>query len=410
MSQEHRTSPSAPEDPLLAWRDEFPILSETTYLVSNSLGAMPRAVYDNLRAYADTWATRGVRAWGEGWWDMNVRVGDKVGAIIGAPPGTVSMHQNISIAQGILLSCFDFDGPRNKVVIEGGIFPSVYYVLRGMLPPHVELHRVESEDGGISVPVERIIEAIDERTLLVPISHVLFRSAYILDVQAIIEKAHSVGAIVILDGYHAAGIVPFDVTALNVDFYLGGVLKWMCGGPGGVFLYARPDYLKTIRPKLTGWMAHKRPFAFEVDEMDFRDDAFRFLNGTLAIPSLYANEPGIDIIAQVGVETIRRKSLRQTALLIALAEAAGYTINSPRDPARRGGTVTLEPDPACSYEISRELIARNIVVDYRPQAGIRISPHFYNSDGEIYRVVEAIKEILGDGSWRHHATGRAFVT
>jgi len=153
MSQEHRTSPSAPEDPLLAWRDEFPILSETTYLVSNSLGAMPRAVYDNLRAYADTWATRGVRAWGEGWWDMNVRVGDKVGAIIGAPPGTVSMHQNISIAQGILLSCFDFDGPRNKVVIEGGIFPSVYYVLRGMLPPHVELHRVESEDGGISVPV-----------------------------------------------------------------------------------------------------------------------------------------------------------------------------------------------------------------------------------------------------------------
>ena len=410
MSLERRTPQSAPEDPLLAWRDEFPILSETTYLVSNSLGAMPRRVYDSLRAYADTWAARGVRAWGEGWWEMNVRVGDKVGAIIGAPPGTVSMHQNISIAQGILLSCFDFDGPRNKVVIESGIFPSVYYVLRGMLPPHVELHRVESEDDGISVPVERIIAAIDERTLLVPVSHVLFRSAYILDVQAIIEKAHSVGAVVILDGYHAAGIVPFDVTALNVDFYLGGVLKWMCGGPGGVFLYARPDYLKTIRPRLTGWMAHKRPFAFEVDEIDLRDDAFRFLNGTPAIPCLYANEPGIDIIAQVGVEAIRRKSMHQTALLIALAEAAGYTINSPRDPDRRGGTVTLEPDPTCSYEISRELIARNILVDYRPQAGIRVSPHFYNSDGEVHQVVEAIQEIIEDGSWRRHATGRAFVT
>jgi kynureninase len=410
MSLERRTPQSAPEDPLLAWRDEFPILRETTYLVSNSLGAMPRRVYDSLRAYADTWAARGVRAWGEGWWEMNVRVGDKVGAIIGAPPGTVSMHQNISIAQGILLSCFDFDGPRNKVVIESGIFPSVYYVLRGMLPPHVELHRVESEDDGISVPVERIIAAIDERTLLVPVSHVLFRSAYILDVQAIIEKAHSVGAVVILDGYHAAGIVPFDVTALNVDFYLGGVLKWMCGGPGGVFLYARPDYLKTIRPRLTGWMAHKRPFAFEVDEIDLRDDAFRFLNGTPAIPCLYANEPGIDIIAQVGVEAIRRKSMHQTALLIALAEAAGYTINSPRDPDRRGGTVTLEPDPTCSYEISRELIARNILVDYRPQAGIRVSPHFYNSDGEVHQVVEAIQEIIEDGSWRRHATGRAFVT
>ena len=254
-------------DPLLQWRDQFPILSETTYLINNSLGAMPRAVYDSLREYADTWAARGVRAWGEGWWEMNVAVGNQIAGIIGAPPNTVSMHQNVSMAQGILLSCFDFDGPRNKVVIESGIFPSVYYVLRGMLPPHIELCMVESEDGGTTVPVEHIIDAIDERTLLVPISHVLFRSAYILDVKPIIEKAHAVGAIVILDGYHAAGIVPFDVTDLNVDFYLAGVLKWMCGGPGGVFLYARQDYLKTIEPGLTGWMAHQRPFDFEVDDI-----------------------------------------------------------------------------------------------------------------------------------------------
>lgn len=399
-----------PQDHLLGWRDEFPILEHTTYLISNSLGAMPRGVYDSLRAYADMWATRGVRAWGEGWWEMNVRIGDKIAAIIGAPPGTVSMHQNISIAQGILLSCFDYDGPRNKVVIESGIFPSVYYVLRGMLPPHVELQMIHSQDGGTTVPVEQIIDAIDERTLLVPISHVLFRSAYILDVQAIIQKAHQVGAIVILDGYHAAGIVPFDVTALNVDFYLAGVLKWMCGGPGGVFLYARPDYLKTVRPKLTGWMAHKRPFAFEVDAIDFREDAFRFLNGTPAIPSLYANEPGIDIIAQVGVQAIRRKSMHQTALLIELAERAGFAIHSPRDPAARGGTVTLEPDPACSYEISRELLARDIIVDYRANAGIRIAPHFYNSDEEIVRVVQAIQDIIADGSWRRHTTNRSFVT
>jgi kynureninase len=408
MPLEPGTSQALPADPLLAWRDEFPILSETTYLISNSLGAMPRAVYDNLRAYADTWASRGVRAWGEGWWDMNVRVGDKVGAIIGAPPNTVSMHQNISIAQGILLSCFDYDGPRNKVVIESGIFPSVYYVLRGMLPPQIELCMVESEDDGISVPVERLIDAIDERTLLVPISHVLFRSAYILDVQAIIAKAHAVGATVVLDGYHAAGIIPVDVSALNVDYYLGGVLKWMCGGPGGVFLYARPDHLKTVRPKLTGWMAHQRPFAFEVDAIDFRDDAFRFLNGTPAIPSLYANEPGIDIIARVGVENIRRKSMRQTALLIALAEAAGFAVHSPRRPDERGGTVTL--DPSHAYEVSRELIARNIVVDYRAQAGIRLAPHFYNSDDEVHLVVETVQAILEDGSWQRHTTDRAFVT
>ena len=396
------------DDPLLAWREEFPILSTCTYLINNSLGAMPRAVYDSLRDYADTWATRGVRAWGEGWWDMNLALGNQIGQIIGAPPDTVSMHQNISIAMGILLSSYDFDGPRNKVVIESGIFPSVYYVLRGMLPPHVELHMVESEDGGITVPVEQIIDAIDERTLLVPISHVLFRSAYILDVQPIIEKAHAVGATVILDGYHACGIVPFDVSALNVDYYLGGVLKWMCGGPGGVFLYAREDRLRTARPKLTGWMAHQRPFAFEVDDIDFRDDAFRFLNGTPAIPSLYANRPGVEIIAQVGVENIREKSLRQTALLIDLAEQAGYAINSPRDPAQRGGTVTVNPPHA--YEVSRELLARDIVIDYRENAGIRISPHFYNSDDELVQVIDAIREILDSGAWERHAGHRAFVT
>ena len=396
------------DDPLLAWREEFPILSTCTYLINNSLGAMPRAVYDSLRDYADTWATRGVRAWGEGWWDMNLALGNQIGQIIGAPPDTVSMHQNISIAMGILLSSFDFDGPRNKVVIESGIFPSVYYVLRGMLPPHVELHMVESEDGGITVPVEQIVDAIDERTLLVPISHVLFRSAYILDVQPIIEKAHAVGATVILDGYHACGIVPFDVSALNVDYYLGGVLKWMCGGPGGVFLYAREDHLRAARPKLTGWMAHQRPFAFEVDDIDFRDDAFRFLNGTPAIPSLYANRPGVEIIAQVGVENIREKSLRQTALLIDLAEQAGYAINSPRDPAQRGGTVTVNPPHA--YEVSRELLARDVVIDYRENAGIRISPHFYNSDAELVRVIETIREILDSGAWKRHAGHRAFVT
>jgi len=395
-------------DPLLIWRKNFPILSSTTYLVSNSLGAMPRGVYDSLHAYADMWATRGVRAWGDGWWDLNVDIGNQIAPIIGAPLNTVSIHQNISLALGILLSCFDYDGPRHKVVIEAGIFPSVYYVLRGMLPPHVELCMINSDDNGITVPVERIIDAIDDQTLLVPISHVLFRSAYILDVQAIIEKAHAVGAIVIVDGYHAAGIVPFDVTALNVDYYLAGVLKWMCGGPGGVFLYARPDHLKTVQPRLTGWMAHQRPFAFEVDDMVWREDAFRFLNGTPAIPSLYAIRPGIEIIAQVGVENIRRKSRHQTALLIQLAEEAGFEVNSPRDPEQLGGTVTINPPHA--YEVSRELIARDIVVDYRAQAGIRVSPHFYNSDDEVRLVIRAIQEILASGDWQKYAGSRSFIT
>jgi len=394
-------------DSLLRWRDEFPILATCNYLVSNSLGAMPRAVYDSLRNYADTWASRGVRAWAEGWWEMNVRVGDTLAPLIGAPDGTISMHQNISIAQAILLTCFDFDGPRHKVVIEGGIFPSVYYVLKGLLPPHVELVMAPGYDG-IQVDVQAIIDAIDERTLLVPISHVLFRSAYILDVKAIIEKAHRVGAYVILDGYHSAGIMPVDVVDLRVDFFLGGVLKWLCGGPGGVFLYARPDHLRTLQPKLTGWMAHKRPFAFEVDEIDFRDDAYRFLNGTPAIPSLYANTPGPEIIKQVGMAAIREKSMRQTALIVQRADREGWQVNSPRNPAERGGTVTINPPE--SYALSRALLARNIVIDYRAGAGIRISPHFYNTDEEVIAALDAVSEIVQSGEWKQYAGGRNFVT
>lgn len=395
-------------DPLLKWREEFPILSQTVYLISNSLGAMPRGVYDSLRAYADMWATRGVRAWGEGWWDLNIALGNQIGAIIGAPPNTVSMHPNVSLALGILLTCFDFEGPRNKVVIESGIFPSVYYVLRGMLPPHVELHMVESEDGGITIPEGKLADAIDEHTAIVLISHVLFRSAYILNVEAIARKAHAVGATVIVDGYHACGIIPVDVQALGVDYYLGGVLKWMCGGPGGVFLYAREDHLKSVRPRLTGWMAHKRPFDFEVAEIDLREDAFRFLNGTPPIPCYYAARPGVEIIAQVGVENIRRKSVHQTELIITRAEAADYPINTVRDAEKRGGTVTINPPHA--YEVSRELIARGILVDYRPGAGIRISPHFYNSDAEIHVAMDAIADILESGAWQQHAGSREFVT
>lgn len=395
-------------DPLLKWREEFPILNQTVYLISNSLGAMPRSVYDSLHAYADTWATRGVRAWGEGWWDLNIELGNQIGAIIGAPPNTVSMHPNVSLALGILLTCFDFDGPRNKVVIEDGIFPSVYYVLRGMLPPHVELHTVRSEDGGITIPEAQLADAIDERTAIVLISHVLFRSAYILNVEAITRKAHAVGATVIVDGYHACGIIPVDVQALGVDYYLGGVLKWMCGGPGGVFLYAREDHLKTVRPRLTGWMAHKRPFDFEVADIDLREDAFRFLNGTPPIPCYYAARPGVEIIAKVGVENIRRKSLHQTELIVARAEAADYPINTVRDPEKRGGTVIINPPHA--YEVSREMIARGILVDYRPRAGIRISPHFYNSDAEIHVAMDAIADILESGAWEQHVGSRDFVT
>jgi kynureninase len=394
-------------DTLLVWRAEFPVLETCTYLISNSLGAMPRAVYDRLRDYADTWATLGVRAWGAGWWDLKRAVGDQIAPLLGAPSGSVLMHENASIAQSILFSALDWsDTRRNKVIITDMDFPSDVYTLRSMIPPDVEVQVIHSRDG-ISIDMDKLLSAIDERTRLVSVSHILFRSACILDAVAICARAQQVGAQVLLNGYHSVGVIPLDVTALGVDFYVGGTLKWLCGGPGGVFMYVRPDVLPTLTPRITGWFAHARPFAFE-PELTLRDDSYRLANGTPAIPALYAVQPGVDIIRQVGVEAIREKSVRQTDIIIRMADAVGYEVVSPRRAAERGGTVTVRPDHA--YEVSRELLARNIVIDYREGAGIRIAPHFYTSDAEVETTMGMIASILSDGSWQAHTPERSFVT
>ncbi len=395
-------------DPLLTWRSEFPILEKTTYMVSNSLGAMPRGVYDSLKNYADLWSTVGVQAWGKGWWELNGKVGDKIAPLMGAPAGSVLVYENASIANSVLFSALDFsDTKRNKVVITDMDFPSDVYVLKQWLPPHVEVQMVKTADG-ITIDTNELLDAIDERTRLVSVSHVLFKSAYIMPAQQLVAKAHQVGAQVVLNGYHSVGIIPVDVTALQVDFYIGGVLKWMCGGPGGVFMYVRPDLLHTLEPRVTGWFAHKQPFAFDVENFVRRDDAYRLMAGTPGIASLHSIQPGIDIIAAVGVENIRQKSLRQTNLMIELADALGYAVISPRDSQVRAGTVTVRPPEP--YAVSRELLARNIIIDYREGAGIRIAPHFYNSDEEIHLTFDTIAEILADGSWRKHAENREFVT
>jgi kynureninase len=377
-------------------------------MVSNSLGAMPRRVYDSLRQFADTWAERGVRSWGEGWWDLKRAVGDKIAPLIGASAGSVLVQENASIANCTLFSGMDFsDTKRNRVIVCDQDFPSDVYALRQMMPAHIDVHMIRNRDG-ITIDTDELLDAIDERTRLVSLSHVLFRSAYIMPARAIVEKAHRVGAQVMLNGYHSVGVIPVDVTALNVDFYIGGTLKWLCGGPGGVFMYVRPDLLKTLNPRITGWFAHQQPFAFDVETFVLRDDIYRLANGTPGIASLYAIQPGVEIIAEVGVDHIRQKSIRQTSLIIELADRAGYDIHSPRDSAIRAGTVTLHPDHA--YEVSRELRARNIIIDYREGAGIRVAPHFYNSDDEARLVIAAIDDILRSGDWQRHARDREFVT
>jgi kynureninase len=324
-------------DDLLKWRSEFPILDKTVYLISHSLGAMPKGTYERLHDYADAWATRGVRAWAEGWWEMPVSVGNEVAQIIGADPGTVVMHQNVSVCQSLVLSCFEPTAQRNKIVYSELNFPSVMYVYEAHARDgKLKIKIVESDDG-ITVPLERMLAAIDETTLLVPFSHVLFKSAFLQDAKAIIDRAHEVGAMVVLDTYQSAGTIPFSVKELNTDFATGGSVKWLCGGPGAGYLYVRPDLQTKLEPKTTGWMAHQEPFSFDTN-MRYADNIWRFLHGSPAIPALYAAQSGYRIINEIGVDKIREKSMRQTSYLIELAEEAGFTVTSPKDVRQRAGT------------------------------------------------------------------------
>jgi kynureninase len=375
---------------LLDYRSEFPILEHTTYVASHTLGPMPRRAAQRLEEFSRMWAERGIRSWSEGWWASPVRVGDQIGRIVGAPPGATVMCQNVSIAEAIVLSCFrPVDPARNRIVYERGNFPSVRYLYQAQ--PELEVVVCEND--------AEIVERIDERTLLVPVTHVLFKDSEIQDVERIVRRAHEVGTYVVLDCYQSAGIVPLDVTALGVDFAVGGSVKWLCGGPGNGWLYVRPDLAERLEPTFVGWQAHARPFAFE-EELEYATGTARFLTGTPNPAAHYAGTAGYDLVEEIGVDRIRENSLRQTALLIDLADAAGFGVHSPRDPERRAGSVIISvPEAAAVYA---ELERRDILCDVRPGAGIRLGPHFFTSDDEIRFAVDQIAEILETGAYESH--------
>ncbi|MBX3173623.1 MAG: aminotransferase class V-fold PLP-dependent enzyme [Gemmatimonadaceae bacterium] len=394
-------------DPLLSYRAEFPILERCTYLVSNSLGAMPRTVPERLQAYADAWRSEGVRAWAKGWWEMPVSVGDVIAPLIGASAGEVGMVPTVTLAQSQILTAMPFTKARDTVVMTELDFPSVRYAIEALAPRLGARVVVVPSDDGISIDQQRLHAAIDQRTALVSVSHVLFRSAYIIDADALCAYAHAVGAVVSLDAYHSVGVIPVDVKRSGVDFLTGGVLKWLCGGPGGCFLYASPSASERFAPALTGWQAHTRPFAFS-SPMDFAPGIQRWLGGTPVVPALYAATEGPRIVAAAGMANVRAKSERQTARLIALADARGYRVSAPRDAARRGGTVAFDvPNGAA---VAQALLTRDVVIDYRPGAGIRVAPHFYSTDDEVDRVVHEIDDILATGAWKPFAALTPTVT
>jgi len=374
------------------WRQEFPILDTCTYLVSHSLGAMPRKTSEYLQAFADTWSSRGVRAWYEGWWEVGRETGNLLVPVLGVAPNTISMHQNVTVAQAIIASCFAYEGPRRRIVMSDLEFPSNHYLFEGFTRYGAEIVYVPAPDP-IRLDLQRFLDAIDERTVLVPLSLVLFKSGAITDARAVIEKAHRVGAHVILDVYQAAGTVPMALADWQADFAVGGSVKWLCGGPGAGYLYVRPDLAERLRPSIAGWAAHETPFAFATGPIRPAGNPERFQSGTPNVPSLYSARAGYEIVASIGVPAIRERSLRLTRRIIDAAAAAGYRLNTPVDDRERGGSVIIDvPNAGAAAE---ELIRRGVIVDHRPGAGIRMAPHFYNTEPEIDHAMATLKEIAG---------------
>ncbi len=377
--------------PLDHWRAEFPLVDEVTYLVSHSLGAMPKRTAAALQEYADTWSHRGVRAWHEGWWEMGRETGNLLAPILGVETGTVSMHQNVSVSMGVIGSCYRYDGRRRKIVLTDLEFPTNMYLFEGFRRYGAEVVYVRSDDA-MRTNLERLLDAIDEQTVLVPLSLVLFRSSYIQDARAVIEKAQKVGAHVILDVYQAAGTVPLDIAGLGAEFAVGGSVKWLCGGPGAGYLYVRPDLARTLEPGLIGWAAHAEPFSFATGPVAYADGAAeRFQSGTPNIPALYAARSGYEIVGEIGVPAIRAHSLRLTRRIMDHAARAGYRLNTPALDRERGGAVII--DVPNGEAVASELIRRQIIVDYRPGAGIRIAPHFYNTDQDIDTALAVLDEL-----------------
>ncbi|MEO7111978.1 MAG: aminotransferase class V-fold PLP-dependent enzyme [Polyangiaceae bacterium] len=370
---------AALEAPLLATREEFPTLEKGVHLISHSLGAMPRAARTYATQFLDEWENDSINAWGA--WLPAVRsLSDIIANVIGVKPGTVVILPNVSIVQSVVASCFEFSGKRNKVVYDELNFSTVHYVWQEQVRRGARLTVVKSKDG-IHAPIEQLLAAIDEETLIVPISHVLFRSSAKLDAKRIIDRAHEVGALVMLDCYQSAGTVPLELEKWNCDIACGGSVKWACGGPGAAYLYVRPDLLPKMKPMFTGWFAHSAPFAFDMGAMKYAEDIWRMIGGTPAIPAIYSARAGWEIVQRLGVENIRKKSLRQTALLRSKVEERGFTVNTPKNDDERGGTICFDFQGA--DVISKALSERKFFHDHRPKCGIRVSPHFYTTDDEL---------------------------
>lgn len=354
---------------------------------------MPRAARESMLFYTEAWEHHTSEdAWATSWWEMSAQIGDRIAHLLGGLPGSVQIQPNASIGLSSVASCFDFRASdRNKIVTSALDFPSMEYIwdAQSRLGANVEI--VHSDDG-ITVRLEDILDAIDDTTCLVALSHVSFRSSYRLDAKAIVERAHHYGALVLLDVYQSAGALELEASDWEVDFLIGGTIKWLCGGPACGYLYVRPELQKELAPRLTGWVAHAAPFDFAQAPMRYDNSVRRFAQGTPSIPALYSVLPGLQIIDEVGVKTIEAESRRRTEWMINFALEQGWKVNSPRSVDQRGGSVMIGVDDGPA--MVKRLAERKVYVDCRPGVGLRMSPHFFNTDEEVREAMGILAELM----------------
>jgi len=369
-------------DSLLEYRKHFPALEECVHFISHSLGCVPAKSKDDLNEFFELWRTKSITAWGD-WLPEVDRAAERIEKIISAPRGTVIMMHNVSQIMATLASCLDYAAPRNRVVYESQMFPTVSYVWqeerrRGAVPTVVE--------------ADALIDAIDDQTLVVPTQHVIFSTGQVQDAKAIAARAKSKGAHVILDCYQSIGTVPLDVVDLGVSFACGGSVKYLCGGPGAAWLYVRKDLIEQFAPRVTGWFGNEAPFAFTMPQQTYAENIWRFMGGTPAVAALYQSRAGQQLIGDIGVRRIREKSLVMTQKCIDWVDELGFKLHSPRGD-NRGGSVVF--DFTGSADVCRELNRRKFFCDHRPGVGIRIAPHFYTKTDEIEQFFTEVKKIRG---------------
>ena len=388
-------------------RQEFPILEKCIYLISNSLGAVPKRARKHLEHYYRLWADEGVKAWEKEWWYLGQRVATAISSLIGASSEEVTMVPNATIGHWLALSGLfsTKDKKRKKIIITDQDFPSIIYALQAMSRFSGWKIIMVKSNGQMGIEVDRILEQIDEQTLAVVTSHVYFKSAYIQNIALISARAREAGAFTVIDGYHAPGVIPVNVKNLDVDFYISGCLKWLCGGPGNGFLYAKSELSSYLKPLLTGWFAHKKPFSFSL-KMDYTFGPYRFMSGTPPIACFYGALAGLEIIKRVGISQIRQKSLSLTQLIIDKAKERDFSLFTPLEEKLRAGAISVKVPHG--FALKQALSRRNILVDFRQGKGrepdvIRIGPHFYNREEEIDFLFRAIDDIFSSGEYKHYS-------